>query len=137
MEPALVSLSPRDLRRLSVLERIAAGDPNQVQAAAVLGLSARQIKRLVRKLRLGGPAALASQHMPPVCRPRDCGRLGDGLSPRSDDTYIGLRKPISSGMVLCWTRPASRAYGARFSTADTALVNAAIALRASGSALAA
>jgi transposase len=59
MEP-LVSLSPMELRRLAALERVIAGDLTQVRAAELLGISYRQVKRLVRAFRRSGPAGLAS-----------------------------------------------------------------------------
>lgn len=54
-------MSTLELRRLAVMERLAAGDLTQIMAARQLGLSVRQVKRLWRAYRLGGPAALASK----------------------------------------------------------------------------
>jgi transposase len=61
MEASLVSLTPRELQRLTVLERIRAGDLSQLQGARILGLSVRQLKRLVRAFRQAGAASLASK----------------------------------------------------------------------------
>ena len=57
----LVSLSTDEIRRLAVLERLAAGDLTQADAASLLRLSVRQVKRLVAVWRRGGAAALASK----------------------------------------------------------------------------
>ena len=61
MEASVVSLSPAELRRLAVVERVVAGDLSQVAGAPLLRLSLRQFKRLVSAFRRGGPAALASK----------------------------------------------------------------------------
>lgn len=61
MEALVVSLSPLELRRLAVVQRIVAGDLTQVAAAPLLRLSLRQLKRLVAGFRRNGPSALASK----------------------------------------------------------------------------
>lgn len=60
METSLMSFTPRELRRLAVLERIASGDLSQISAAGVLRLSTRQVKRMVRRFRELGPRSVAS-----------------------------------------------------------------------------
>ncbi len=60
MESSLVSLSPPELRRLAALERHLAGDLDQAQVSLQLGLSVRQVKRLLRRYRSSGPAGLVS-----------------------------------------------------------------------------
>lgn len=61
MEALVVSLSPAELRRVAVLERVMAGDLSQVAGAPLLRLSLRQFKRLVASFRRDGPSALASK----------------------------------------------------------------------------
>ena len=56
----LVTLTTNELRRLEVVQAINAGTIGQAAAAQILGLSVRQIKRLVRRYRASGPSALAS-----------------------------------------------------------------------------
>jgi transposase len=60
MDAAEIALSRQELSRLSVLERVQAGDLTQAQAAAALGLTTRQVRRLLGRLAAGGPAALRS-----------------------------------------------------------------------------
>ena len=57
----LVTLSNRELDRAAVLEAVTDGRLRQREAAVQLGVSVRQIKRLVRRFREGGAAALASR----------------------------------------------------------------------------
>ncbi len=55
-----ISLSERELKRHGVLERLKSGAMSQVAAARELGLSARQVRRLQRRLDTEGPAGLRS-----------------------------------------------------------------------------
>ena len=55
----LVSMSDKELKRLSVLQEICDQRINQSQAAQLLHISERQIRRLVQKYKAQGPAALA------------------------------------------------------------------------------
>lgn len=61
MEASIVSLSPAELRRLAIVERVVAGDLCQVAAAPLVRLSLRQLKRLVAAFRRCGAVALASK----------------------------------------------------------------------------
>jgi transposase len=54
-------MSQKEAQRLVVIEQVLQGKLGQAQAAASLGLSVRQIKRLCRQLRQQGPAGLISQ----------------------------------------------------------------------------
>lgn len=54
-------MSKRELDRVGVIEAAIAGRLTQHEAAKQLGLSVRQVKRLVRRYRQDGPAALASR----------------------------------------------------------------------------
>lgn len=54
-------MSERESRRPGVLERVKAGELRQVDAAARLGLSYRQTKRLYSRYRRGGAAGLVQR----------------------------------------------------------------------------
>src|SRR6185295_14373915 len=56
---AQVSLSQRELDTLKVLAAVRDGQRSQVEAARLLGLTPRHVRRLLRKLQDGGDAALA------------------------------------------------------------------------------
>lgn len=55
-----IGLSERELKRHGVLERLKSGALSQVDAARELGLSARQVRRLQRRLEASGAAGLRS-----------------------------------------------------------------------------
>ena len=52
-------MSRRELDRLMILDSVRKQEVTQARAAEVLGLSERQIRRLVDRLRKGGPAGIA------------------------------------------------------------------------------
>lgn len=56
----LLTLSTKEIRRLEVLQALDAGAFPQADAARLLGISVRQVKRLLRAYRAAGAAALAS-----------------------------------------------------------------------------
>jgi transposase len=58
MQEEPITFGTREQRRALVLTRVVAGDWTPVQAALALGLSERQVRRLVAAVRDGGPAAL-------------------------------------------------------------------------------
>ena len=51
-------MSEEEVRRAGVLKRVKAGELSQVEAAEILGLSYRQVKRLYRRFRKLGMKAL-------------------------------------------------------------------------------
>ena len=55
----LVSISDKELKRLSVLQEICDQRITQSQAAKLLHISERQMRRLLQKYKAQGPAALA------------------------------------------------------------------------------
>jgi transposase-like protein len=57
----LVTLSRPELDRLAALQHYQRGEVTQVEVARQLGLSKRQIRRLLRRLESVGPAGLGSQ----------------------------------------------------------------------------
>ena len=57
----LVTLTTKEVQRLEAIAQITAGTMAQAAAAQLLGLSVRQVKRLVRAYRGGGASALASR----------------------------------------------------------------------------
>lgn len=76
----LLLMSQRELTRLEVIQRVRGRGLSQRQAADLLGLSTRQVKRLVRAYRQGGARALQSRHrgrpsnnrLPPEVTGRAC-----------------------------------------------------------------
>jgi len=56
-----VSMSDKELKRLSVLQEICDQCITQSQAAQLLHISERQIRRLLQKYKAQGPAALAQK----------------------------------------------------------------------------
>lgn len=77
-------MGAREVDRLGVVRKVLAKRLLQREAAVQLGLSVRQVKRLVRRYRDGGPAALISQR-------RSC-RTNNGIE-------AGVR-----GEVMDWMR---------------------------------
>ena len=66
MPKETITLSHRELDRVSVIESIIAKRRRQHEAARQLGLSVRQIKRLVRRYREAGPRGLVSGQRGPT-----------------------------------------------------------------------
>lgn len=56
-----ILMSQKEAQRLGVIRRVLEGELSQAQAACMLGLSVRQVKRLVRQLSLQGAAGLISK----------------------------------------------------------------------------
>jgi transposase len=54
-------MSQRELTRLEIIQRVKGKTLKQREAAELLGLTERQIKRLCKLYEAGGPASLASQ----------------------------------------------------------------------------
>jgi len=57
----LISMSPHELSRTEVMQQLKAKQVTQAQAAASLGLTVRQVKRLWRAYRAGGAKAILSK----------------------------------------------------------------------------
>jgi len=57
----LISMSHNELTRLEILQRIEDRRLNQTQAATMLGLTSRQMRRLVRSYRAHGAEGLVSK----------------------------------------------------------------------------
>ena len=94
----LICMSHRELTRLEILERIEDRRLNQTQAATMLGMTPRQMRRLVRSYRAQGPEGLVS---------RKRGKIGNhgGRKPSeitfwrlfvSNTPILGLRWPARS-----------------------------------------
>ena len=58
MAVGLVIMSERELNRIEVLSQVTQGRMTAVTAANVLGLSRRQVHRLLRDFQTDGPAAI-------------------------------------------------------------------------------
>ncbi len=54
-------MSQKEVQRLQVVNRVMAGELSQVQAAQLMGLSVRQVKRLCRIVRQQGTQGLISR----------------------------------------------------------------------------
>src|SRR5271155_4914647 len=75
------ALSQKELQRVAVISRCVKGELACARAAALLSLSVRQIKRLKKRLREDGEAALAHanrgrpshRRLPPRCASASCG----------------------------------------------------------------
>jgi transposase len=59
MREERITLSAREQQRAMTLNRVLAGRWSRAEAAAILGLSTRQVRRLLAAYEAGGPAALA------------------------------------------------------------------------------
>lgn len=57
----LISMSHSELTRLEILQRIEDRRLSQTQAATMLGLTDRQMRRLVQRYRVQGPEGLVSK----------------------------------------------------------------------------
>ena len=55
-------MSTKEVKRLSIIERVIDKKLTQLIAAEHLGLTVRQIKRLVKRYRQNGPKGLTSKH---------------------------------------------------------------------------
>lgn len=59
MDPDVIAMSAKELQRLPVLEAVLKSQTTQVEAAACLELSTRQVRRLQGRLKAEGPKGLA------------------------------------------------------------------------------
>ena len=71
----LIAMSERDLQRIEVLSKVIAGRMTMVSAAHVLGLSTRQVRRLLARISTDGAASIRHQA---IGRPSN-NRINDGL----------------------------------------------------------
>jgi transposase len=62
MRSDLTAMTPKEIHRLEVLQRLEGRLIRQADAARELGISIRQVKRAVRAYRQGGAKAVASKH---------------------------------------------------------------------------
>ncbi|TCU24408.1 ISNCY family transposase [Rhizobium azibense] len=71
----LIAMSERDLQRIEVLSKVIDGRMTLMSAAHVLGLSERQVRRLLERIRTGGAASIRHKA---IGRPSN-NRINDGL----------------------------------------------------------
>jgi hypothetical protein len=78
VQPDRIQMSQREREILKVMQPVLRGERTQAQAAALLGISARQVRRIQRKLEAGGDAAIVhrlcgrpSNHQPDAALKRD------------------------------------------------------------------
>lgn len=62
MKEDLITMSTRELTKLEVIRKVIGKILKQRQAAALLDISVRQVKRLVKSYRESGTVALISKH---------------------------------------------------------------------------
>jgi hypothetical protein len=71
----LIAMSERDLQRIEVLSKVVGGRMTTVQAAHVLDLSERQVRRLLERMRAAGAASIRHKA---IGRPSN-NRISDGV----------------------------------------------------------
>jgi DNA-binding Lrp family transcriptional regulator len=71
----LIAMSERDLQRIEVLSKVIDGRMTLVTAAHVLGLSTRQVRRLLERIRTDGAASIRHKA---IGRPSN-NRISDGV----------------------------------------------------------
>ncbi|WP_438748503.1 ISNCY family transposase [Pararhizobium sp. O133] len=71
----LIAMSERDLQRIEILSKVAAGRMTTVSAAHVLAVSERQVRRLLERIRTGGAASIRHKA---IGRPSN-NRISDGV----------------------------------------------------------
>lgn len=71
----LIAMSERDLQRIEILSKVAAGRMTTVSAAHVLAVSERQVRRLLERMRTGGAASIRHKA---IGRPSN-NRISDGV----------------------------------------------------------
>jgi hypothetical protein len=81
----LLTMTPAELNRLQTLQRIADGALTQVEAARTLGLSERQVRRLVAAFEATGPGSVLSKRR--GSKPNN--RLDDAVRSTVIDRYRG------------------------------------------------
>ena len=59
VQPARIAMSQRERDVLKVMQRVLSGERTQAEAAELLGVSVRQVRRIQRRLESGGDAAAA------------------------------------------------------------------------------
>ncbi|ANP91811.1 hypothetical protein BA011_38940 (plasmid) [Rhizobium leguminosarum] len=72
----LIAMSERDLQRIEVLSKVVHGWTTLVSAAHVLGLSTRQVRRLLDRIRTSDAASMLSRFRGQIRLHRHTGRSG-------------------------------------------------------------
>ncbi len=67
----LIAMSERDLQRIEVLSKVIDGRMTLVTAAHVLGLSTRQVRRLLERIRTDGAASIRHKAIGPAIEQPD------------------------------------------------------------------
>src|SRR5690349_5723114 len=107
MREESITLSAREQRRAMVLNRVLVGQWTREEAAGVLGLSGRQVRRLLAAYQAGRPAALAhgNRGRPPAhalgaaVRERVAG-LARGKYAGLNDQHLTEKLAEAEGLVL-------------------------------------
>ena len=62
MNKEYITLSKKEVRRLKILHRVIEGDITQVKASEILGISDRQVRNVIKKLREHGDRGIAHRN---------------------------------------------------------------------------
>ncbi len=90
MNEERITLTKREQQRAMVLTRVVAGEWTQAEAAMSLGLSERQVRRLVRTYQTVGPAALAHGNRGRAPRHALSDATRDRVVALAREKYVGL-----------------------------------------------
>lgn len=97
MERGFLLMSKKERLRKSVVERIASGELSQVEAAGLLGVSERQMKRIYRRYRLEGDAGLIHRSRGRQCSGRTKpAQLRKRILERYEAIYQGLGPTLAA-----------------------------------------
>jgi hypothetical protein len=96
MRAERVTLSEREQRRAMALNRVLAGAWTRREAAAVLGLSERQVRRLLAAYAACGPQALAhgNRGRPPAGSARATPGASDTEAPPPENRHRAAGAPV-------------------------------------------
>src|SRR4051812_13556722 len=107
MREERVTLSAREQQRAMALNRVLAGQWTGEEAAVVLGLSGRQVRRLLAAYEAGGPAALAHgnrgrppAHAVPAAERERVADLARGTYAGLNDQHLTEKLAEVEGLVL-------------------------------------
>src|ERR1700757_1805878 len=101
-------MSTRELERVEVMGRVANEELKLIDAAAMLQLSYRQVKRLWRRYRQKGSKGL---HGPGGAQPRDPSGSVDQETAAEEDRQLRSCEPVSGKRISAGTQPAFCAGG--------------------------
>jgi transposase len=95
-----ITLTEQDLVRIQVAQRVLDGGCSVAEAAVLLGLSERQVKRLTRRLRIEGPTAFASSRRGHPPNNAFDGALRDRVLELAGSVYAGFGPTLLAEKLL-------------------------------------